>query len=262
MNAILSNNEIKNINIPKTARWLSYEPFCDIFSKINKNLIINKYNFEDYEPIYTELNDNNDNLNIVQLVPGYLKSINIEKTPQNSIIDASGFKKRINLSGFDSVVLSFQHWKPVNIGFGGFLAIKKDLDIKKKEKTYLKKILEIERKSLESSYISKKQISFNLTFSKKLYLNLKNLEKRINNFQSFFDKNVISIMDFLKKNNINYDLKFFEESLNALLIVDMEKNEKYELINKLKKRFKKIDFKNDIDIRFCGISVEMKRFFK
>ncbi|MDD3263512.1 MAG: hypothetical protein PHT94_01290 [Candidatus Nanoarchaeia archaeon] len=262
LNAILSNKEIKNINIPSTASWLSYEPFCELLNKINNNYKINKYDFKNYEPNYEELKQENDNLNIIQLNPGYLNYVEIEKIPKNSIIDASGFKNKVNLNDFDCIVLSFQHWKPINIGFGGFIAIKKELDIKKKEKTYLKKILDPQIKSLENSKISKKIINFNIYFYKKLYYNLNNLDERINKFQTFFDNKIISIMNFLKKENINFEIKFFENSLNALIITNLEKNQKDELIIKLKQKFKEIDFKNDLDIRFKGISVEIKRFFK
>lgn len=260
LNTITSKRKIHQINIPKEASWLSYEPLINI---INTNgMKIRKYEFKNYEPIYPQLIDNETTLNIIQLNSGYLKQINLESTPHNSIIDASGFKNKINLSKFDCIMISFQHWKPINLGYGGFLAIRKELDIQKKEKTYLKKILDIQRKPLEKSKISTLQQNFTLKTYKKLYKQITSLEKRLNKFQIFFDNTLISIMNFLNKKKIKYKIVFNNNSLNSLLVTQLDKNKKMQLINELKLKFKKIDFKNDINIRFKGISIELKRFFK
>lgn len=246
--------------IPENASWLGYEPFLDLLN-LEKKLIETKnygLNVDDYK--------DQNNLILTPLMLGYLKYIDIEKIKEKDfLIDASGFSGKIDLSNAKAVAVSFEHWKPIDFGFFSFLAIRKEFDFAKEEKIqkrYLKKILSFDRPALDSKKndYDAKRLEYILYAFEKINLELKSLEHKLAKYRIFFEKEIEKLNQYLSKYNL--EVTYFNESLNALISLEdihKENVDEDSLIANMKKDFSNLIFKKNLDIRFEGISIEIKR---
>ncbi len=171
--------------IPDQGGWLSYKKFGNIEVKTNHGLI-------DLNDLKEKADENS--VLLVNSLGGYIALQNMEeisnicKAKKCIIInDVSGSIGTKEATSGDIIVGSFSRWKPIDLGYGGFIASDKKLEIK--ENFDLNKINELKEKIL------------NLNKRRKFLISICNkIKKDLNNYE-IIHKNEEGLVVVVKFNN-------------------------------------------------------------
>lgn len=214
----------KKVFIQDQGGWITYYQYIDKL-KLEKNFIETNYGIVEKKHLKILENYVDDkSVLLVNSMPGYIalqdmKLISEFCKKKNCFLinDSSGSIGTDSAKYGDLIIGSFGNWKPINIGYGGFIAFDKNMNFSVDFEKIFKENLKKEVKD----------------FSIKLQEKLKNLNKKLRKI----NKEVISIKEKLKNfyivhkdnNGINVIVKYKNED-EKLKIIEFCKLNNYEYV--------------------------------
>lgn len=223
---------IREIFVPDQGGWVSFKKYPS-FLNLNKKILETNYG----KPIIEKIENIKDSALIICSSPGYLIEITKElKEIKKVLNENNSFLIVDNSSGFifkgDIDLMSFGYYKPINLGFGGYLRINNQelFEIWQQNKDFFESLIKIPKDFLEKFNKQLKILDKKLSIALDLNKNLKEV------LSDYLSKEI-------EQNSLNLCLKFNNS-----------------LINKFAKNnipFLKLPNYNRLKIK--GISLEIKK---